>query len=222
MPTKTCSALTKPRVLNKSKHGIPANAVFVGRPSKYGNPFHIGRDGTRDEVIAKFKDMVVGDDTLIRSIIYELRGKDLVCFCAPAKCHADVLLRIANARLKVLVCGGRDFQDQQTVNKVMNRFKSLHGDLEIACGNAKGADTLAEHWAISEGIQCYLYPANWKKHGLHAGPIRNQEMLDKFNPDYVIAFPGGTGTRDMCRRAKRAGIKVLGIEDILTNSDPLL
>lgn len=201
---------------------MPPHAIFVGRPSKYGNPFCIGNDGTRDDVIRKFKDMVVSDANMIRSIIYDLRGKDLVCFCSPLRCHADILLKIANARLRVLVCGGRSYTDTETVNKVMDRFHAIFGDMEIACGKARGADTLAERWALKHNIKCSLYPADWKKHGLNAGPLRNQEMLDKFEPDYVIAFPGGSGTRDMCRRANRAGIKVVGIDEVIESSDPLL
>jgi acyl-CoA synthetase (NDP forming) len=52
------------------------------------------------------------------------------------------------------------------------------------------------------------FPANWKKHGKSAGPIRNQLMLDVGKPDLVIAFPGGSGTADMIRRARKAGVPV--------------
>jgi hypothetical protein len=88
----------KPKVWNKRGNGIPAGAVYVGRPSKWGNPFVIGRDGTRAEVIAKYR-VHLGDSGLIEQI-GELRGKDLICWCSPAPCHADVLLELANAPKK--------------------------------------------------------------------------------------------------------------------------
>jgi hypothetical protein len=86
-----------PKVLNKSRDGIPNGAVYVGRPTKWGNPFVIGIDGDRDEVIAKHKEWFMAK--CAGSYDFdpeELRGKDLVCWCAPAACHADVLLRWAN------------------------------------------------------------------------------------------------------------------------------
>lgn len=83
-----------PKVLNKYKDGVPSGAVYIGRGSKWGNRFIIGVDGTRDEVIAKFEADIPED--LRGDAQIELRGKDLVCFCAPAACHGDILLRIAN------------------------------------------------------------------------------------------------------------------------------
>jgi hypothetical protein len=71
-------------------------AVYVGRPSVWGNPFHIGRDGTREEVIAKYRQWIKTQPQLLARL-HELRGKDLVCHCAPKACHADVLMELANA-----------------------------------------------------------------------------------------------------------------------------
>jgi hypothetical protein len=83
------------RVLNKSKDKIPADAVYVGRPSKWGNPHVIGRDGTREEVVRLYALSLTTKH--IAMIKHELKGKDLVCWCAPLPCHADMLLEIANA-----------------------------------------------------------------------------------------------------------------------------
>jgi hypothetical protein len=55
----------------------------------------IGKDGTREDVIRKYEDWVVTQPHLMQAL-HELRGKDLVCFCAPQGCHGDVLLRLAN------------------------------------------------------------------------------------------------------------------------------
>jgi hypothetical protein len=85
-----------PRVLSR-RHDGWAEAVYVGRPGKWGNPFKIGRDGNRDEVIALFEEWITqGDGRYLLDDLAELRGRDLACWCAPDPCHADVLLRLAN------------------------------------------------------------------------------------------------------------------------------
>jgi len=82
-------------VYAKRDRNVPSGAVYVGRPTKWGNPFVIGRDGSRAVVIAKFRKFLLGSPELMGDLA-ELRGKDLVCFCAPLECHADVLLELAN------------------------------------------------------------------------------------------------------------------------------
>ena len=86
-----------PKVLNKRVDQIPPDAIYVGRPSKWGNPFKIGRDGTREEVVAMYRKYLMKADEEVKAHLEELRGKDLVCWCAPLPCHADVLLELANA-----------------------------------------------------------------------------------------------------------------------------
>ncbi len=87
------------KVLNARKVGrwSTATQVYIGRPSKWGNPFVIGRDGTRAAVIAKYRAWVVAQPALM-SALDELRGRDLVCWCAPLACHGDVLIDLANRR----------------------------------------------------------------------------------------------------------------------------
>lgn len=67
--------------------------VYIGRPSKYGNPFVIGQDGTRDEVIAKFETWIKEQPDLMADLP-ELRGKILGCWCSPNNCHGEVLIKI--------------------------------------------------------------------------------------------------------------------------------
>lgn len=88
-----------PKVLNIYKDEVSdyAGAVYIGRPSKWGNPFALGRDGGRDEVIEKYEAWLQTQPQLVESIKTELRGRDLVCFCSPKSCHGDVLLKIANS-----------------------------------------------------------------------------------------------------------------------------
>jgi ribA/ribD-fused uncharacterized protein len=80
----------------KDAASIPTDAVYVGRPTKWGNPFVIGQDGDRDEVVAKYEAWVVTQPDLMAAL-GELKGKNLVCWCAPSACHADVLMRLANS-----------------------------------------------------------------------------------------------------------------------------
>lgn len=85
-----------PEVVNKRTAPRGHVGIYVGRPTKFGNPFLIGRDGDRTEVIAKYDKWLTSQPALIKAAKEELRGFDLVCWCAPEPCHADVLLRIAN------------------------------------------------------------------------------------------------------------------------------
>ncbi len=110
--------------------------------------------------------------------------------------------------MRVIVCGGRDFHDYPTVDEALDRY----GVTMIAHGGAPGADACAQTYAELAGVPVREFPARWIEHGKAAGPIRNQEMLDKFKPDAVIAFPGGRGTADMVRRAKAAGVRVIEVD----------
>lgn len=86
-----------PRLYNRLSGPVaPAGSVFIGRPSKWGNPFVIGRDGDRAAVIARYRQWLVLQPALYVAVRTELRGRDLVCFCHPLPCHGDVLLEIAN------------------------------------------------------------------------------------------------------------------------------
>jgi hypothetical protein len=69
--------------------------VYIGRPSKWGNPFRIGRDGTRVEVIEKYRRWLQTQPHLLAALP-ELRGKTLGCWCKPKPCHGDVLAELAD------------------------------------------------------------------------------------------------------------------------------
>lgn len=88
-----------PVVLNVKKVGKPSDAVFVGRPSKFGNPFSIGPHGSRTQVLEKYRRYLSHRPDLMAAARAELQGRDLLCFCAPLPCHADLLLKIANGGL---------------------------------------------------------------------------------------------------------------------------
>lgn len=109
--------------------------------------------------------------------------------------------------MRLLVCGGRDFDDFGLMRDVLTEFEGGHaGITTLIHGGARGADALAEAWATMRRIPCAAFPADWSRHGKAAGPIRNQQMLDEGKPDYAIAFPGGRGTDDMAERCIKAGV----------------
>jgi hypothetical protein len=86
-----------PKVWNERDKNMPVGTVYVGRPTLFGNPFYIGRDGNREQVVEKFRQMIVSTPELKEMAQRQLKGRDLSCWCAPKACHADVLLEIANA-----------------------------------------------------------------------------------------------------------------------------
>ena len=90
-----------PQVYSRRRNAAPAprDAIYVGRPTAFGNPFEIGRDGTRAQVIDRYREWLAAPEQaeLRDRVRRELRGHDLACWCAPHACHADVLLALANA-----------------------------------------------------------------------------------------------------------------------------
>ncbi len=79
--------------MTKVAHINQAYEVYIGRPTKWGNPFVIGVDGSRDEVIAKYRAWIKKRPLLINDLC-ELKGKVLGCFCKPLACHGDVLVEL--------------------------------------------------------------------------------------------------------------------------------
>lgn len=67
--------------------------IYIGRRSKWGNPFIIGKDGTREEVIEKYKNYILNKPELLKDLP-ELKGKVLGCFCKPKDCHGDILVEL--------------------------------------------------------------------------------------------------------------------------------
>lgn len=93
-----------PRVLNRQHDFEPADSVYVGRPSPWGNPFSHKQSAfstwpavDRDDAIKKHREWLLSRPELVEQVKKELRGKDLVCWCSPLPCHADTLLEIANS-----------------------------------------------------------------------------------------------------------------------------
>jgi hypothetical protein len=76
--------------------------VYIGRKTRdmsgsiWGNPFQIGKDGTREEVIAKYRQYILSKPELLGQL-ESLRGKTLGCWCSPQACHGDVLVELLDS-----------------------------------------------------------------------------------------------------------------------------
>ena len=85
-------------VVNMNRVSADSETVYIGRPSKWGNPYKSGIDGTRSEVIARYKQYILNSPELLNSI-HELEGKKLACWCHPKSCHGDVLAELVNVHI---------------------------------------------------------------------------------------------------------------------------
>lgn len=114
--------------------------------------------------------------------------------------------------MRVLVCGGRNFNDSMTLGSWLGGIHKNKNSGPITLlieGGARGADNMARLFAEWQGIPVKTFNADWDKHGRAAGPIRNRQMLVEGKPDLVVAFEGGRGTANMVEQARRAGVRVL-------------
>ena len=85
---------------------MPDGAVYVGRPTRWGNPF-ASSDRARD--VREYAEWLTRRPDIVEAARRELRGKDLACWCPESQpCHADVLLRVANMQLYVNEANGRE------------------------------------------------------------------------------------------------------------------
>jgi hypothetical protein len=109
--------------------------------------------------------------------------------------------------MKVIIAGGRDFDDYQKLREFCDKVLKDQQDIEIVSGAAKGADHLGERYAIERGYKTTRFPADWNK-GRSAGYIRNKQMAEY--GDALIAFWDGTskGTGHMIDLAKQYKLKI--------------
>lgn len=117
--------------------------------------------------------------------------------------------------MRVIVAGGRDFNDRRTLDAAMQQcgFEIT----EVVSGGAPGGDRLGEQWAQDHGIPVRRFQADWKTHGNAAGPKRNEEMAQY--GEALVALPGGKGTDDMIRRARQHGLPVFIVEQRKANDE---
>lgn len=109
--------------------------------------------------------------------------------------------------MKLLCAGDRNWTNVFIIRAWLIKFATKHNIYKVIHGNARGADRIAAQIAIELGIDIHSFPAQWDKYGRAAGPIRNQQMIDEGNPDYVVIFHDNIvvskGSADMMRRAQK-------------------
>lgn len=109
--------------------------------------------------------------------------------------------------MRILVCGDRNWTNKQAI---LRELKDFPKDTTVIHGAARGADTIGGIVAKELGFKIEAFPANWRKYGKRAGPIRNRQMLEA-KPDLVLAFHPdlnkSKGTKHMVQISQEAGIK---------------
>lgn len=115
--------------------------------------------------------------------------------------------------MRVLICGSRGWKDPTPINVLIAGLDVLaegRGEkLTIIHGDARGADRLAGDVARRWGAEVIPVPADWDKYKKGAGPRRNQQMIDEYEPEMIYAFRAtgkSSGTDDMVERGKAANI----------------
>lgn len=118
--------------------------------------------------------------------------------------------------MRVIVCGGRNFQDREFCFEKLDEIIGQLDNVEIVSGHAKGADTFGEEYALKNSLKVSVFKPDWKKYGRGAGPVRNKEMYKYALEDepMVIAFWDGEskGTKSMIDIATKDGAKVHLVE----------
>lgn len=115
--------------------------------------------------------------------------------------------------MRLLVFGSRTFTDMRFVFEKLDTLFEQHDITVVIEGEAKGADSLAREWARTRDIKVLTYPADWKRYGKSAGPVRNVQMLLEGKPDVAVGFidkpiTQSKGSRDMFNKCEAAGVNV--------------
>lgn len=108
---------------------------------------------------------------------------------------------------RLIIAGGRRYIPQTRDEQIITATVERLGVTEIISGGADGADEMGERYAKAMGIPLRVFPADWRRHGKKAGPMRNREMA--LQADACLLFPGGAGTADMRRAASEMGLEVV-------------
>ena len=111
--------------------------------------------------------------------------------------------------MKVIVAGGRNFCDYELLCKKLDVILSQQKDIQIVCGEARGADSLGRRYAEERGYTILSYPANWEKYGKSAGFRRNEQMAQV--ADALVAFWDGQskGTYNMIKLMQNKPTRII-------------
>lgn len=113
--------------------------------------------------------------------------------------------------MRLIIAGPRDYMNEEMVFSCISEFRKKYGIDEIISGGATGVDSLAEKYAALHNIPLKIFPADWKRLGKAAGPIRNRQMAEYGNA--LLAFDKGTrGTRNMIQTARKYHLRGIIVE----------
>lgn len=99
--------------------------------------------------------------------------------------------------MKVIIAGTRTFNNSFLLTKVVDYYSLKWGISEVVCGGADGADYAGKRWAINNGINVKMFPADWKNLGKSAGPIRNTYMAKYADKAIVFWDSMSRGAKNM-------------------------
>jgi len=108
--------------------------------------------------------------------------------------------------MRTIIAGSRAITDPHLVTIAIHR--AGFSISQVVSGGARGVDRLGERWAKANGIPVKKFPADWKKHGMGAGHVRNREMAHYADALIAIWDGASPGTKSMIDYAKRRGLRV--------------
>lgn len=172
----------------------PNYTLYIGRANKYynklesifHNPFVIGKDGAREEVIKKFEEYAINNREL-KDNLWRIDDETLGCYCnyPEEDCHGRILIELrgkqksglgllSSPRTRCIIAGSRHIDNYKLVKHFIIQSK-IKID-EIVCGEARGVDSCGKRYGIENNIPVTSFPAQWDKYGKSAGYRRNEEM----------------------------------------------
>jgi hypothetical protein len=226
--------------IGNKHHG--SHGVYIGRPTILGNPYTL-QVYTRTDAIARYRIWLrqqwqrhgeVHAALLQLARLYkEGEQLTLLCWCAPQRCHADVIReavlgivqhelvesqpvhqappagphRPQGGIMKLIIAGSRTFTDYQRLCQVL--APDRHRITQVLTGGARGADQLGYRWAWKHAVRHQLFRAEWERFGKAAGMRRNHQMAQA--GDVLVACWDGQspGTRHMIQCMEQLGKPVV-------------
>jgi hypothetical protein len=192
-----------------NKHTDPYDE-YIGRGSQFGNEFVIGRDGTRIEVIEKYKEGFrkrILEDIEFRCEVLKLKNKILGCYCKTKQepdrpCHGDVIKEYLTKRIGLAIVGSRNFDNFTALYALWNKYFKNNFDY-IVSGGANGVDTCSRQLAGEIGIDHIEFLPDWDKWGKSAGFKRNKDIINNCNAMLAIWRGSSPGTGHSIELAKQ-------------------
>lgn len=188
---------------------------YCGRPSVYGNPYIIGPDGNRNQVIEKYRtyflDKIKRDKDFEKEVL-KLKDSIISCWCDYPKedCHCRIIKEYLENNMKkyrVGVVGSRNFNNKDFI------FGYLDSKIEkishlVSGGCPTGADSISQIYAKERGMSITVHYPNWEKDGKGAGFKRNHKIVE--DSDIIVAFTTGSkGTQNTIDLAKKMNKQVI-------------